>query len=115
MAISVNILRLRVTRDCQARAKNGQPAHSTTGVARTNWSQLEVRGGTMCRPATCPAISSTATGTDRMSATQKRRRMSTSSGFGSLAAVAISGSSAMPQIGQTPGPCWRISGCIGQV
>ena len=26
-----------------------------------------------------------------------------------------SGSSAMPQIGQLPGPTWRISGCIGQV
>jgi hypothetical protein len=25
------------------------------------------------------------------------------------------GSSAMPQIGQAPGPTWRICGCIGQV
>ena len=30
-------------------------------------------------------------------------------------AVASTGSSAMPQIGQEPGPTWRISGCIGQV
>jgi len=32
-----------------------------------------------------------------------------------VSAPAISGSSAMPQIGQEPGPTWRISGCIGQV
>ena len=35
MAISVNMFRLRVTSDCQPRTKKGQPAHSTTGVART--------------------------------------------------------------------------------
>ena len=29
--------------------------------------------------------------------------------------VTCAGSSAMPQIGQEPGPTWRISGCIGQV
>ena len=28
------MLRLRVTTDCQPRTKNGQPAHSTTGVAK---------------------------------------------------------------------------------
>ena len=33
MAISVNMLRLRVTTDCQPRTKNGDPAHNTTGVA----------------------------------------------------------------------------------
>ena len=36
IAISVNMLRLRVTSDCQPFTKNGQPAHSTTGVARTS-------------------------------------------------------------------------------
>ena len=34
MAISVNMLRLRFTTDCQPRTKNGQPAHSTTGRRR---------------------------------------------------------------------------------
>jgi len=34
MAISVNILRLRFTMEAQPRTKNGQRAHSTTGVAR---------------------------------------------------------------------------------
>ena len=47
--------------------------------------------------------------------TQKRRVMSRSSGLGPLSAVTITGSSAMPQIGQAPGPTCRISGCIGQV
>ena len=46
---------------------------------------------------------------------QNRRVMSTSSGFGPPSAVMDSGSSAMPQIGQFPGPSWRTSGCIGQV
>ena len=42
IAIRVNMLRLRVTSDCQPRTKNGQPAHSTTGVASTIWIQFEV-------------------------------------------------------------------------
>ncbi len=41
--------------------------------------------------------------------------MSASSGLGPASAVGISGSSAMPQIGQEPGPSCRTSGCIGQV
>jgi hypothetical protein len=46
---------------------------------------------------------------------QKRRVKSTSSGFGPASPVAISGSSAMPQIGQFPGPTCRTCGCMGQV
>ena len=42
MAMSVNMLRLRETRDSQPRSKNGQPAQSTTGVASSIWIQLEV-------------------------------------------------------------------------
>ncbi len=60
-------------------------------------------------------MSSAITGTDSASPTQSRRVMSSSSGLGSLRALGISGSSAMPQIGQEPGACCRISGCIGQV
>ena len=45
-AISVNMLRLRVSSDCQPRTKNGQPAHSTTGVAKANWIQLDSVGST---------------------------------------------------------------------
>ena len=46
---------------------------------------------------------------------QKRRVMSRSSGFSSVAAVTVFGSSAMPQMGHAPGPSRTISGCIGQV
>ena len=41
--------------------------------------------------------------------------MPKSSSFGPSSRLASAGSSAMPQIGQLPGPTWRISGCIGQV
>ena len=46
---------------------------------------------------------------------QKRRFMSTYSGFGPSSTVTVRGSSAMPQIGQLPGTSRTISGCIGQV
>jgi hypothetical protein len=36
MEISVNMFRFQVTIDRQPRWKNGQPAHSTTGVASAN-------------------------------------------------------------------------------
>ncbi len=62
-----------------------------------------------------PAHSIAITGMDSARPIQKRRDMSASSGLGAVSAVITSGSSAMPQIGQVPGPCWRISGCIGQV
>ena len=46
---------------------------------------------------------------------QNRRVMSTSSGLGPVSAVTITGSRVIPQIGHTPGPGRRISGCIGHV
>ena len=46
---------------------------------------------------------------------QKRRRKSTSSGLSPSSRLGISGSSAMPHLGQAPGWSWRTSGCIGQV
>ncbi len=48
---------------------------------------------------------------------QKRRDMLSSSGFGSSSPLSdvVRGSSAMPQIGQLPGPRCMIWGCIGQV
>ena len=51
----------------------------------------------------------------KAAATLSRRDMSTSSGSGPLAKPAPAGSSAIPQIGQDPGPICRTSGCIGQV
>ncbi len=38
-----------------------------------------------------------------------------SSALGPVSSGTPASSSAMPQIGQLPGPAWRISGCIGQV
>jgi hypothetical protein len=104
IAINVNMLRFRVNNDCAPRAKNGHPAHSTTGVASASWTQLEIVWLTRCRPKRCCPISSTKTGTVSASPIQNRRVMSASSGLGPLSAVTTSGSSAMPQIGQFPGP-----------
>ena len=36
IAISVNMFRFMVRTDVQPRSKNGQPPHSTTGVASTS-------------------------------------------------------------------------------
>ena len=104
----VNMLRLRLTTEAQPRWKNGQPAHSTTGVDSANWIQMESCGGTRSSQAEAgmwPPISSTNTGSVRA---QRRSRtagvMSASSWLGAASAVPSSGSSAMPQIGQLPGP-----------
>ena len=98
------MLRLRLLTDAQPRSKNGQPAQSTTGVASTSSIQFKTCGfTTACTLGRWPAISRTKTGTASASPIQKRRVMSTSSGLGPVSAVATSGSSAMPQIGQFPG------------
>ena len=54
-------------------------------------------------------------GRTRTAPTMKRRRMSTYSALGPSSTEMVFGSSAMPQIGQSPGPTCSISGCIGQV
>jgi hypothetical protein len=46
---------------------------------------------------------------------QRRRDMSTSSGFGASSSETVRGSSAIPQIGHVPGTARTISGCIGQM
>ena len=38
------MFRLRFFTDATARTKNGQPAHSTTGVPSSSWTQFEVCG-----------------------------------------------------------------------
>ena len=112
------MLRLRLTTEAQPRRKNGAPAHSTTGVAKASWIPFVARSPSIwCRPSQgrWPPMSSRNTGAVSTSPIQKRRVMSASSGSGPIAAAGSSGSSAMPQIGQAPGPSRRISGCIGQV
>ena len=104
--------------DAQPRWKNGQPAHRTTGVARANWTQVDVAGGTRpCKPSPGMWLPISRMNTGRVSARpiQKRRVISASSSFGWASADTCTGSSAMPQIGQLPGPAWRTCGCIGQV
>ena len=117
MAISVNMLGLRLTIETQKRWKNGQPPHKTTGVLRRNWIHSRT-WNEATRPSGLPGIispmASNRTGTLNARLTQKRRVMSRSSGFSSSTA-AVRGSSAIPQIGHAPGSVRTISGCIGQV
>ena len=112
------MLGLRLTSESHARVKNGQPAHSTTGVARASWIQSASRGSTAAvhgAGAIISAIAKAITGRPSAAATVKRRVMSISSTLGPSSSVTIAGSSAIPQNGQAPGPCCRTSGCIGQV
>jgi hypothetical protein len=106
-----------VRTDVQPRSKNGQPAHQTTGVARASWIHADVFSGiTSWIPGNrSPPMPRRRTGTDSATPTQNRRVMSASSGLGPVSAVTVTGSSAIPQIGQEPGPGCRTSGCIGQV
>lgn len=100
IATSVNMLRLRVTIDCQPRTKNGQPAHSTTGSDST--SSIHDCVPMSNQPSRWPNMASTVTTAVSGSVHQKRRRKSRSS-LSSSSSVGISGSRAMPQIGQLPG------------
>ncbi len=97
--------------DAQARSRNGQPAHRTTGVARINSTHV-------LQLVDIPNIPRTNTGTVNTTATVKRRFMSTYSGFGCSEGASNeneAGSSAIPHLGHDPGPVWRTSGCIGHV
>ena len=117
-AIRVNMLRLRLRTEAQPRLKNGSPHQTVTGEASANSAQTDTVDGTIrshASPGICPAIASTTSGTVKTAPIQNRRRMSISSGLGWSAALTVIGSSAMPQTGQSPGPSWTISGCIGQV
>ena len=108
------MFRLRCTIDCQPRTKNGQPPHSTTGVASANSIQLGTKRGTACGARQHARIAISSSGTVSATLTQNRRVMSTSSDS-PPPAVTTRGSSAMPHIGQPPGSARTISGCIGQV
>ena len=118
MAIRLNMLSRMVRNDRQPRTRNGQPDHRTTGVASTSSAQRAVRAPSQSAtgsPSIGP-IASTSSGAVSAAPTTKRRRKSTSSGSGPASAGGSPfGSSAMPQIGQVPGPTCSISGCIGQV
>ena len=101
------------------RTRNGQPAQSTTGAARKSSTQRRTPTGRRSasgRPGIMSLIARTKSGADRAADTTRRRRMSTSSALSSSSSADTSaGSSAIPQMGQAPGPTCRTSGCIGQV
>ncbi len=109
------MFRLRLTTDAQPRVKNGHPPQSTTGVAKASCTRVEARPGRGVQPNTSPPIVSANSGIERATLTQKRRVMSASSGFGPSSRLGATGSNAMPQIGQLPGPRRRTCGCMGQV
>src|SRR3984885_3319547 len=114
MPISVNMLRLRLTIDSQARTSSGHPAHSTTGVASASSIHVRAAAGITACAAIMPDISISISGTVSATLIQKRRVMSASSADGSSLALTTRGSSVIPQIGQLPGSEWTICGCIGQ-
>jgi hypothetical protein len=95
---------LRLTIDCQPRAKNGAPPHSTTGVASASWTHGS-RSSIASRAPRRP---------QRRAHAEAARHVGELFVLGSSAVIST-GSSAMPQIGHDPGPICRTSGCIGQV
>src|SRR5579862_6961008 len=117
--ISVNMFKLRVTRDRQPRAKNDQPPHKTTGVARTNSSHCHALGEANFNSAESPgkksAMVTIKIGIVSAIDTQNLRVMLASSGLFSSPVLTVLGSNAIPHIGQDPGWSLTICGCIGQV
>src|SRR5438477_12943244 len=101
MPINVHMFGLRLRIDSTQRTRKGHPAHSTTGVANASSSQDIALGANGMNP--CPAIANTAPTAVSGSVHQKRRVKLSSSGFLSSSSDGISGSSAIPQIGQLPG------------
>jgi hypothetical protein len=113
MPISVHMFGLPRRIESMQRTKNGKAAHSTTGVARTS-SIHDIACGATGRTR-CPPIATATPAIVRGSVHQNRRVKSSSSGLRSSSSDGISGSSAMPQMGQVPGALRRICGCIGHV
>lgn len=113
--ISVNMLRWRVLIEVHPRMKKGAPAQSTIGAASASCTQGETPGDIGCSPSNSVPIVRASSGTARPAATHQRRVKSTSSGLVASSSEGSSGSSAIPQIGQVPGPSCRICGCIGHV
>ena len=112
------MLRLRLRIESQPRAKNGQPPHSTTGVANASSVQATAACGNKIigfEAGQSSASMGQSSGTVRSALNQKRRRMLASSWSSPAVAVGVSGSNAIPQIGHVPGLSARISVCIGHV
>ena len=115
-AIRVHMLGERLRTEARPRRKNARAIQST-GVASTNCKATKTRGPSQASkgmPAWLP-ISSAKTAAASGPASQSRCCRSRSSGEGPASATGIIGSSAMPQMGQSPGEACTISGSIGQV
>ena len=102
MPISVHMLGLRLPMDCRQRTKKGHPAQSTTGALST--SSIQVRACVDKPGRRCPSMAKTRTIKVKGNVHQNLRVKSRNSGLSSSSSEGISGSSAMPQIGQVPGP-----------
>src|ERR1700680_4393716 len=117
--MSVNIFKPRWMTDCHPRTKNGQPAHSTTGVVRTKSNHCQARGEAHspsdAKKVPLFAMVITSTGTVRTTLIQNRRVIYASSGFFSSSRLIVRGSRAMPHLGHDPGLFVTISGCMGHV
>jgi hypothetical protein len=107
--------------EVQKRWKKGRPPQSTTGVAKANSSAGSGRekDGPDKIPGNrifqnIPAMAIANSGAVSTALTQNLLVMSRNSGFSSSDAVAVRGSSAMPQMGQEPGSDRTICGCMGQ-
>src|ERR1700682_1490170 len=113
------MFRLRVTMDRHPRTKNGQPPHSTTGVATTHSDHCQVLGDANRISGDMAGIRSdmVTTRSGIVSAVQIQNRlvMFTNSGFFSSSKVTVLGSNAIPQIGHEPGLSRTIRGCMGHV
>src|SRR6185437_7612267 len=113
--ISVNMFGARCTIEFQARSKNGQPPHSTTGVASASSIQFFMGLFTTWPAGVMSTIAKIITRKAGPRLIQNRLDISRSSGFGRSSNVTILGSKAIPQIGQAPGSVDTTSGSIGQM
>ena len=119
-AISVNMLRLRVTSERHARTKNGQPPHSTTGVASASsiHARAAARGRAARGAGSISPIASANSGAVSSGARPRSaascRRSSGSSSSSATPIVERLERHAADRAGA--GPASRtISGCIGHV
>src|SRR4051794_26232390 len=96
----------RLVIEFHPRSNSGQPAPRTTPDDNASSIQRRLIEGTSA------CMDKTITGMERRALAQKRRVIDWSSGWGADASerLGISGSSAIPHLGQTPGPCCRTCG-----
>ena len=101
----VYMFRLRLMSERQARWKNGQPPHRTTGVASTNSLQIHTVPGSECTSGrkNISRMAMSTSGMVNTTPTQKRHDMERNSGSAPCVCAGSIGSSAIPHLGQAPG------------